>query len=326
MAHPIDRNWLVAAVLGLCALGFIAAFSLGPWTSAETVADAQNRFVQIPFDGRAALGYLNQLCDLGPRPSGSENMQRLQELLVKHFTDLRAKVTRQIFRSRHPVDGTPVEMTNLLIEWFPETKERYLICTHYDTRPFPDRDPVRPFGRFVGANDGGSGTALLMELGRHMAALKGRIGVDFVFFDGEELVYDEKHEYFLGSKFFAQSYKAEPPPHRYRTGVLLDMIGDAQLLVRKEPISMRYARYAVDDVWRAAARLGVREFDVRPGPEVRDDHLPLNEIARIPSIDLIDFDYPYWHTESDVAAKCSASSLEKVGKVVYEWLSQAVHR
>ena len=109
-------------------------------------------------------------------------------------------------------------------------------------------------------------------------------------------------------------------------GVLLDMIADAQLLIRKEQNSMRMARFVVDDFWQAAIRIGVREFDVRIGPEVRDDHLPLNQIAGIPTADVIDFDYPYWHTESDVPEACSAVSLEKVGKVAYEWLRTAMSR
>jgi Zn-dependent M28 family amino/carboxypeptidase len=253
-------------------------------------------------------------------------MSRQQELLERHFTQLGAKVSRQAFRARHPQTGAAVEMSNLVVEWSPEAKERLLLCCHYDTRPFPDRDPQQPQGRFVGANDGGSGTAVLMELGRHMKSLQGKRGVDFVLFDGEELVFRETDPYFLGSTYFAQSYKATPPAHRYRAGLLLDMVGDARLSFGREPISMRYARFVVDDVWNAASRLGVREFEWRSEREVRDDHVPLNEIARIPTADLIDFDYPYWHTEADLPDKCSAASLEKTGKVIYEWLRTTVNR
>jgi len=253
-------------------------------------------------------------------------MVRQQALLARHFAQLGAKVARQTFRVRHPQTGEAVELANLVIEWFPDATERFLLCAHYDTRPFPDRDPRQPQGRFVGANDGASGTAVLMELGRHMQSLLGKRGIDFILFDGEELVFRETDAYFLGSTHFAQTYKAAPPAHRYRAGLLLDMVGDAQLTFRKEPISLRYARFVVDDVWGAAARLGVREFEFRQEREVRDDHVPLNEIARIPTADLIDFDYPYWHTEADLPDKCSAASLEKTGKVVYEWLRTAVNR
>lgn len=326
---PLRRPWYSAVVAALFAVGLGLVAIIGERHTGVgngAAAAAQSRFAEIPFDGRSALAFVERLCALGPRPSGSETMVRQQALLERHFTELGAKVSRQAFRARHPQTGAAVELTNLVVEWFPETSERYLLCAHYDTRPFPDRDPVQPQGRFVGANDGASGTAVLMELGRHMASLKGKRGVDFVFFDGEELVYRETDTYFLGSTHFAQTYKAAPPGFRYRGGLLLDMVGDAQLNFRKEPISLRYARFIVDDVWGAAARLGLREFDQRVEREIRDDHVPLNEIARIPTADLIDFDYPYWHTTADLPDKCSAASLEKTGKVIYEWLRTAVNR
>lgn len=323
------RPWYPAIVLGLLVAG-LGLFALvgyrGPVGDGEAMG-AQVRYQQIPFDGRAAMADLERVCALGPRPSGSEAMQKQQTMLAEFFTGLGARVSRQTFRGRHPQTGEAVEMANLVVEWFPEATERYLLCAHYDTRPFPDRDPVQPRGKFVGANDGGSGTAVLMELGRHMQQLKGRKGVDFVLFDGEELVFGETDPYFLGSTHFAQTYRLSPPSYRYRAGLLLDMVGDARLLIRKEPISKRYARFVVDDVWGAAARIGVSEFDFHDGlTEVRDDHVPLNEIARIPTADVIDFDYPYWHTEGDTPDKCSAVSLEKVGKVVYEWLRTVVNR
>lgn len=284
------------------------------------------KFDAIPFDGDSAYKYLEALCAIGPRPSGSKGMTEQQELIVKHFTDLGASVQKQVFKVRHPLDGSAVEMANIIVSWNPEAKTRYLVCTHYDTRPFPDRDPANPKGRFVGANDGGSSSALLMELGRHMNQLRGKNGVDFIYFDGEELVFNENDPYFYGSKHFAQEYRMQPPAYRYRQGLLLDMVGDADLVIRQEVNSARLARYVVGDVWGAAKRLGVREFEERLGPTVSDDHLPLNEVAKIPTADLIDFEYPYWHTEQDTPDKCSAASLEKVGKVTYEWLRANVNR
>lgn len=328
MPSESGRRWYPAVVVGLFAVG-LAAISLigGPGaTDVNDASAAQDRYASTPFEGKAAFADLRKICEIGPRPSGSPGMQQQQQLLTEHFMALGAKVSKQTFRVRHPVDGTPVEMSNLVVEWHPESNERFLLCAHYDTRPFPDRDAANPKGRFIGANDGGSGVAVLMELGRHMATLPTKRGVDFVFFDGEELVYEERHEYFHGSKHFAQTYRTTPPPYRYRAGVLLDMVADAQLFIRKEPNSLRYARFVVDDVWNAAYRLGVREFSTQVGQEIRDDHLPLNEIARIPTIDVIDFDYPYWHTEADVPEYCSVSSLDKVGKVIYEWLRIAITR
>jgi len=285
---------------------------------------------KMSFDGDAAYKYLSQICELGRRPSGSEGMAKQQRILQDHFTKLGGTVSFQAFDVRHPEDGSRVTMKNLIVQWHPERKERILLCAHYDTRPFPDQDRLRPRGVFIGANDGGSGVAVLSELGKHMPGLTGRYGVDFVFFDGEEFLYDKNRDrdrYFLGSQFFAKKYVAEPPEYRYVKGVLLDMVGDADLQILKERISMRHARRVVDDVWRTAKRLGVTEFSsrVRSG-DIRDDHVPLNRIAKIPTIDIIDFDYPsprhrsYWHTEQDSADKCSAESLGKVGWVILEWL------
>jgi hypothetical protein len=285
---------------------------------------AAKRLADIPFDGAQAYEYLKQICDLGPRPSGSPGMAAQQKLVIDHFTKLGATPEAQRFRYRHPLTGEPVEMANLIVRWHPERQERILLCAHYDTRPYPDQDPQNPRGRFIGANDGASGVALLMELGRHMPGLAGKYGVDFVLFDGEEFVFNDNDPYFLGSEWFARQYVAEPPAHRYRWGVLLDMVADAQLQIFEERNSVTWAdtKPLVDSIWGTARRLGVREFIPKPKHEVRDDHLKLRNIAKIPTCDIIDFDYPYWHTEADTPAHCAPLSLAKVGWVVLEWLGE----
>jgi len=285
----------------------------------------------IPFGGERAYQVLKEICAIGPRVAGSEGMRRQQVLLKAHFEKLGGRVTLQEFSARNPLDGKPVKLANLIAEWHPERKERILLCAHYDTRPFPDQDPINPRGIFVGANDGASGVAVLCELAYSMRELKTNYGVDFVLFDAEELIYDTQRDpYFLGSEHFAREYVANPPGHRYRCGVLLDMVGDAQLQLYQEINSLRTAeqKQIVNDIWGVARSLGVREFIARTGHEVRDDHLALNDIARIPSIDIIDFDYPtargpaYWHTTQDVPEKCSALSLAKVGWVIKTWLER----
>jgi hypothetical protein len=162
-----------------------------------------------------------------------------------------------------------------------------------------------------------------MELAHLMPMLEGPVGVDFVLFDGEELVYVEKRDpYLLGSTWFAKQYVEKPPEHKYRWGVVLDMIGDADLQVYQEQfsISWRDSRPMVKEIWATAGRLGVKEFIPRVGYVVQDDHLPLRNTAKIPSCDIIDFDYPAWHSTNDTPQRCSGSSLAKVGWVVYEWL------
>jgi acetylornithine deacetylase/succinyl-diaminopimelate desuccinylase-like protein len=145
-------------------------------------AAAVNVQAKSEFNSDRAFGYLNAVCDLGPRPSGSAAMTRMQTLITEHCEKLGAKVERQSFVARHPQDGSPVTMTNLIVRWQPELGDRILLCAHYDTRPFPDRDPVRPRGVFLGANDGGSGVALCMEMAHAFSKEKFAVGVDFVLF------------------------------------------------------------------------------------------------------------------------------------------------
>ena len=150
-----------------------------------------------------------------------------------------------------------------------------------------------------------------------------KYGVDFIFFDGEELIYERGDKYFLGSEYFAEWYRDTPPKSfRYVCGVLVDMIADKKLAIYIEKNSLNMAPNVTRSVWATARRMGVKEFVAEPRYEVRDDHLALNEIAKIPTCDIIDFDYPYWHTTRDTASACSAASLSKVGRVLLQWLTE----
>lgn len=309
------RDWLQGAVLAA------AGWNVGPTGTGEGVLAADPP--AATFDGKRAYDHLRGLCELGPRFSGSEGMDRQQRLIADHFLKQRAKVKFQSFDARHPQTGNPVPMNNLIVSWQPQSTERVLLCCHYDTRPLPDRDPnprVARSGPFVGANDGASGVALFMELGRHMAQLKPRYGIDFVLFDGEELVYHPNDPFFWGSEHFARELRDHPPAHRYVYGVLFDMIADRRLNIYQEVYSLQYAPQIVESFWGKAAELGVKEFIPRRQHEVRDDHLALNQIAGVPTIDVIDFDYDHWHTAQDTPANCSPASLAKVGRVLLAWL------
>jgi hypothetical protein len=333
-AHPMTRHsgqtmLLAAVIAGSClVLGYLFVFHSAGAGAPRAAIASQLELDDIPFDGRRAYEYLNELCALGPRPSGSPGMQAQQELLGAHFKKLGGKVRLQKFRVRHPQTGAAVPMANLIVEWHPQRRERILLAAHYDTRPFPDRDPRNPRGTFVGANDGASGTALLMELAERMAKLPGRLGVDFVLFDGEEFVFQEGDAYFIGSEYFASEYANQRHPYRYRYAVLLDLVGDADLQIYPDRRSMSWAdtRPLVEQIWGTAERLGVKEFSLAQRYDILDDHIKLHDIAKIPSCDIIDFDYPAWHTEGDVPEACSALSLAKVGWVVQEWVKQAVRR
>lgn len=277
------------------------------------------------LDPQRAFGYLSTICRIGTRVSGSTGMEAQQNLLAEHFSRFKVPVKFQPFDAKHPLTGDPVRMNNIVIQWHPESKERVLLACHYDTRPFPDRErfPGNRQGIFIGANDGASGVALFMELAHHMQALHPKYGVDFVLFDGEELVYGNQGNYFLGSEYFAFQYRDRPPEYRYVYGIVVDMIGDRNLAIYQEKNSVKYAPKLVNSVWETAQRLEVKEFIPKVRHEVQDDHLPLNDVAKIPTIDLIDFDYPHWHTTKDIPANCSGNSLVKVGQVLLEWLEHA---
>ncbi len=278
-----------------------------------------------PLNAERAYDYLKQICAIGPRPSGSNGMREQLRVLRKHFAECGGQVNFQQFVAPNPLGGPRVAMANLIVQWHPEKQERILICAHFDTRPLPDRDPdpaQAMRGTFIGANDGASGMAVLMELAHLMPSLDIPYGVDFVCFDGEELVYGDRGRYFLGSEHFAREYARQAPAYKYRCGVLLDMVGDKDLQIYQEQHSVKWPDTLpiVSQIWGTAQRLGISEFVARPKHEVLDDHLALRQIAKIPTCDIIDFDYPEWHTTRDVAEQCSGQSLAKVGWVVYEWL------
>jgi glutaminyl-peptide cyclotransferase len=301
-------------------LGFVLLAAVAPLACA---ADPE-----ASFSGDRAMAHLETICELGPRPSGSAAMDRQRALLAKHFRAAGATVTGQAFQIRDRRTGKPVHLENLVVSWHPDRSDRVLLAAHYDTRPFPDSDPVDPQGVFLGANDGASGVAVLMELAAAMPGLPGPVGVDFVLFDAEEYIFAPRDPYFLGSTYFARQYAADQKAgrlqHAYRCGVLLDMVADRDLEIWQEQHSVDWpdTRPVVDSIWDVARRLGVRQFVPRPKHAVQDDHLPLRMIGGIPTCDVIDFDYPAWHTTADVPAACSAESLDAVGRVMLAWLRE----
>lgn len=282
-----------------------------------------------PIDGQRAFKYLKEICAMGPHTAGSAANSKVREYAIAHFKKAGAVVREQAFTGTDPKTGKKVEMVNVIAAWNPERKDRVVIGAHYDSRPFPDEDedPEKRKQPFVGANDPASGIALLMELATHMEKLETTWGVDLVLFDGEELVYGSEavgNEYFLGSKAFARQYSRGVDnrriPYRYRAGIVLDLIGHKDLSIEQEQYSLNFAPGLVREVWAVARQLKADSFNQQVGRAVMDDHLALNE-GGIPAIDIIDFDYKYWHTSQDLPENCSPASLEEVGKVVSGWLT-----
>ena len=167
------------------------------------------------------MKYLQSICDIGARQSGTPGMTKQIELITKHFDGLGFKVDVQAFDATQVSVKKPVGMKNLIIRFSPEKDRRVIICSHYDTRPIADQEPDPRNWRkpFVSANDGGSGVAFLMELAHHMKDLKTNVGVDFVFFDGEEYIFDRNEDqYFFGSEHFARDYVVNKGKVKYDSG------------------------------------------------------------------------------------------------------------
>lgn len=326
------KSLTVGSTLLAVVLGPLVYFLLMPQDSNGQSRTSDLTLEQIPFDGAAAFAWIERMCAIGPRVMGTEGMKQQQAMLQKHFKSLGGKVLMQRGQWRNPQSGTMTPLANLVVRWHPDRSERILFCAHYDTRPFPDQDPVNKRGVFVGANDGGSGVAVLCELGRHMSKFDSELGVDFVLFDGEEFIFDPRRDrYFLGSELFARQYAANKDRnYKYRAAVLLDMVGDKYLDLYQERNGLRWrdSRWIVKSIWAKAKELGIHEFIDRPyNKEILDDHLMLHKFGKIPACDIIDFNYRsrdrrqnYWHTTEDTPDKCSALSLAKVGWVIHEWL------
>jgi glutaminyl-peptide cyclotransferase len=264
------------------------------------------------FSGEKALAHVQRLVDLGPRPPGSGAIEKSRDYIENQLRLSGWQVTRQAF-----TDDTPrgkVQFLNLIAR-FPGQRSSgpsFLLCSHYDTKTF---DTIR----FVGANDGGSSTGLLLELGRVLGRHPNLAAkIELVFFDGEEAYeHFSERDGLYGSRYFARQLGVNGAK-QFRGGILFDMVGNRSLkitLPADSPAEM--AR----DVFASAEALKLRSHFTYLDREMIDDHTPLNEIG-IPTIDVIDFSFPWWHTAQDTMDKLSAQSLQIVGSVAAYYLSE----
>jgi glutaminyl-peptide cyclotransferase len=264
------------------------------------------------FSGEKALAHVQRLVDLGPRPPASEAIEKSRDYIENQLRLSGWQVTRQAF-----TDDTPrgkVQFLNLIAR-FPgqrSTAPSFLLCSHYDTKTF---DTIR----FVGANDGGSSTGLLLELGRVLGRHPNLAPkIELVFFDGEEAYeHFSEHDGLYGSRYFARQLGGSGAK-QFRGGILFDMVGNRSLkitLPADSPAEM--AR----DVFASADALKLRSYFTYLDREMIDDHTPLNAIG-IPTIDVIDFSFPWWHTAEDTMDKLSAHSLQIAGAVAAYYLSE----
>lgn len=209
--------------------------------------------------------------------------------------------------------GDSLRLQNVVANYFPARAVRVLLAAHYDSRPRADRDrgPARD-APIPGANDGASGVAVLLEVGRALAAWDPGVGVDLVFLDGEDYGREsDLDHYLLGSKYFVRSMG----DYRPRAVILVDMVGARGLRIPMEGNSRAAAPALTRLVFDVAAEIGAAAFVREDGPALIDDHVPFLQ-AGIPAVDLIDFDYPAWHTQNDTPEQCAPESLGQVARVL----------
>jgi glutaminyl-peptide cyclotransferase len=263
------------------------------------------------FSGTSALKYTRDAVALGPRPSGSEANKKLQNYILAAIRQDECQVMEDPFTASTPKG--PIAMDNIIAKFPGKSGKAIVITGHFDTKLFPGR-------KFVGANDGGSSTGLLLEMAHALAHQTRVDDVYLVWFDGEEAVREkwEGDDNLYGSRHLAEKWRKDGTLARVKALINVDMIGDKNLDIKLETNSNQPLNKLV---WDTAASLGYGAFFLKEQLATDDDHMPFVKLG-VPAIDLIDFDYDPWHEDTDTMDKLSAQSLEIVGTVVME----AIHR
>ncbi len=305
-----------------------------PWISLWLAAGGLGIFLNAPvvcgeiegvteFSGARAMEFINIQCDMGPRTPGSAGNLQLREMIVEMAREHGLEVNTLCFDAIDPISEREVQLCNVIVSAGPPGGERLWLGAHYDTRPISDHDddPKLRSTPLAGANDGASGVAVLLHLMEIMANDPPPQGVDLMFFDGEDSgLSGDPSGFCLGSRRLAATCRdfANPLSRGTPRGVVvLDMIGKKNLQVPMEGYSLVNAPAWTAAIFERAAKLGLGAFVPERGPGVYDDHVPFLEQG-IPAVDLIDFDFPQWHTTADTPDICSGASLAQVGRLMVD--------
>ena len=281
------------------------------------------------FDADSAFAFVEAQTAFGPRVPGSKAHQNCLAYLSGALNRFVDTVIVQQFDVR-VYDGRVFAGKNIIGSFNPQAERRVVLASHWDSRPFADQevDEAKKHTPIDGANDGASGVGVLLEIARQLRLSNTELGVDIIFFDLEDYgepawdMQDHENAWALGSQWWAENPHVSGYKARY--GILLDMVGGQNAIFAKEEISMYYAQSVVDDVWMFANQLGYGStFVNQPGSAITDDHLYVNQHARIPMIDIIEYNKsgnhsfnPTWHTLDDNINHIDKNTLERVGKVV----------
>lgn len=328
---------LAAAAIG-CALFFSGVFA--PKTADTDDADEADEAVAVKpvgpsFNADSAYAYAARQCDFGPRVMNSEAHDRCAAWIAGKFRSLGCTVEEQKTNVTG-YDGTSLRCENIIAHVNPQATTRILLCAHYDSRPWADNDPdsLNWHKPVMAANDGASGVAVMLEIARLLKAKPlANIGVDLVCFDAEDWgtpqwagVADKEETWALGAQYWAAHI---PQGYGPRYGILLDMVGGEGSRFYQEVMSKQFAPAIVKKVWRAAAQCGMSAyFPKDEGGAITDDHIPVNQVAHIPTIDIIPYFPdcqqssfgPTWHTVSDTMDHIDKQVLKAVGQTIVQVL------
>ena len=271
---------------------------------------------KIPtFDQNNAFKFLEEQCELGPRYPGSEGIELCRDYLVTNLKKYTNNVTLREFKAE--VNKQQYTGKNIIAKFYPRMSRRILLAAHYDTRPWADKEENKEFWSkpIIGANDGASGVAVLLEIARIIAQKQPQqFGIDMVLFDMEDMgKYNESESWCLGSRYFAKNYQGTPP----EKSIIVDMIGDKDLELKLEKFSYDNSPELVNEIWNIARENNYKEFKYQISQYIIDDHYPLIQKG-FEAIVIIDFDYKYWHTLEDTIDKCSPHSLGVVGNTLLQ--------
>lgn len=315
----------------------IALFCLvacGNGNKSTEVTEEVTKDIKAPeFNADSAYAYVKAQCDFGPRTPNSQAHSQCGDWLVNKFQEYGATVYEQKDKVR-AWDGNMLNMRNIIASFNPDTRKRVIICSHWDSRPWADNDPNEKNRHtpIDGADDGASGVGVMLEIARQLQLQGTEIGIDLICFDLEDYGtpqwYEGKHEegsWCLGSQYWSRQHHIEGYSARF--GILLDMVGNANARFQKEYFSQKMAGSIVSKVWRKAHNAGYGVyFPKTDGGAITDDHIPVNQIARIPCIDIIpEYDNceassfgPIWHTVNDNISNIDKNTLKAVGQVLME--------
>ena len=294
---------------------------------------SQNKTAQVTpdFNADSAYAYTAKQVSFGPRVPGTKAHDACEDWIVGKLKQWSDTVIVQPFEAR-TYDGVMRKGQNIIASFSPKNPNRILFMAHWDSRPFSDHDPDKAKWNHPidGANDGASGVGILMEMARQFHKSHPNIGVDILLTDIEDWgppaylnLQGGDNDWALGAQYWA--HHPQVPGYSAKFGVLLDMVGAKNPTFLKEYFSMQYAGYYVNMIWNTARGLGYDNyFPDKAGLSIDDDHIPINKIAGIPTVDVIQQDpnspngtfWKYWHTSQDTIDKIDKNTLKAVGQVM----------